>query len=372
MKRSIDRILTTHVGSLPRPDDLRAMLDVRRRGEDYDHRAFDSRLGSAVQETVNEQIESGLDVVNDGEMAKMSWSGYIRDRLGGYEVKPLVSLIGREQHDFPEYAQGRVGGRTDATPSMVATGPVEYIGQQEIHRDIANLREALFGKRYVEAFMAAVGPDNVGYQPGQNEYYKSDEEYIEANARALKTEYKAIADAGFILQIDTPVMKYNALSLTVEDFRKRFSRLMELYNDVLADIPEDQIRLHICYGGMRAPHSGDIHLDQYADILVKARAAAFSLDQNVQHEHEWRVWKDVKLPGRALVPASSRTPRTRSAPSAIADRLVRRPTWSAAKTCSRARTVASAAACRTDRWGQIQGDDGRRGLASKALELARR
>src|SRR5215213_9733411 len=126
MKRSIDRILTTHVGSLPRPDDLRAMLDARRRGEDYDHRAFESRLGSAVQETVNEQIEAGLDVINDGEMSKMSWSGYIRDRLGGYEVKPLVSLIGREQRDFPEYAQGRVGGRTDATPSMVATGPVEY------------------------------------------------------------------------------------------------------------------------------------------------------------------------------------------------------------------------------------------------------
>jgi 5-methyltetrahydropteroyltriglutamate--homocysteine methyltransferase len=325
MKRSTDRILTSHVGSLPRPDDLRAMLDQRRRGEDYDHKAFESRLGSAVQETVNQQIEAGLDVINDGEMAKMSWSGYIRDRLGGYEMKPLVSLIGREQRDFPEYAQGRVGGRTDATPSMVATGPVQYIGQQEIHRDIANLREALEGKRYVEAFMAAVGPDNVGYQPGQNEYYKTDEEYIKANARALKTEYKAITDAGFILQIDTPVMKYNALSLEVADFRKRFGRLMELYNDILSDIPEEQIRLHICYGGMRAPHSGDIHLDQYADILVNARAAAFSLDQNVQHEHEWRVWRDVKLPdGKALIPGVvAHNTDTIEHPQVIADRLVR-------------------------------------------------
>jgi len=140
MKRSTDRILTTHVGSLPRPDDLRLMLDHRRRGEEYDHKAFESRLGSAVTETVNVQIEAGLDVINDGEMAKMTWSGYIRDRLGGYEMKALVSLIGREQKQFPEYALGRVGGRTDPAPSMVATGPVQYIGQQEIHRDIANLR----------------------------------------------------------------------------------------------------------------------------------------------------------------------------------------------------------------------------------------
>ena len=151
--------------------------------------------------------------------------------------------------------------------------------------------------------MAAVGPDNVGYQPGQNEYYKSDEEYIEANAQALKTEYKAIADAGFILQIDTPVMKYNALSLEVDDFRKRFGRLMELYNDILSDIPEEQIRLHICYGGMRAPAQRRHPPRAVPRHPGQAQAAAFSLDQNVQHEHEWRVWKDVKLPdGKALIP----------------------------------------------------------------------
>jgi len=325
MKRSTDRILTTHVGSLPRPEDLRVMLDAKRRDEPYDHRAFESRLGSAVQQTVNEQIEAGLNVINDGEMPKPSWSGYIRDRLAGYEMKPLTSLIGREQRDFPQYSEGRVGGRGEPTPSMVCTGPVSYVGKADVHRDIANLRQALEGKRYVEAFMAAVGPDNVGYQPGQNAYYKTDEEYIEANARALKTEYKAITDAGFILQLDTPVMKYNALSLTVEDFRKRFSWLMELYNDILCDIPEEQIRIHICYGGMRAPHSGDIHLDQYADILVKVRAAAFSLDQNVQHEHEWRVWKDVKLPdGKALIPGVvAHTTDTIEHPQLIADRLVR-------------------------------------------------
>jgi 5-methyltetrahydropteroyltriglutamate--homocysteine methyltransferase len=325
MKRSTDRILTSHVGSLPRPPDLRQMLDAKARGEPYDKDAFAKRLKTAVAETVQKQAEVGLDVINDGEMHKPSWSGYVRDRLGGFEIKPLVSVVGREQREFPEYSAGRTGGVREAAPSMVCTGPITYIGQAEIQEDIDNLKAAVARANVTEVFMAAVGPDNVGYQPGQNEYYPNDEAYIEANAAAMKTEYKAIADAGFVLQIDTPVMKYNALSLTKEEFRARFGRLVDLMNETLKDIPEEQVRLHICYGGMRAPHSGDIGLEDYADLLIKINAGGYSLDQNVRHEHEWKVWKDVKLPdGKLLMPGVvAHTTDVIEHPQLIADRIVR-------------------------------------------------
>jgi 5-methyltetrahydropteroyltriglutamate--homocysteine methyltransferase len=270
-------------------------------------------------------------VINDGEFGKLGgFSNYVRTRLSGYELKPLQTLIGREQRDqFPEYSVGRVGGRRaeGIQPQMqlVCTGPISYTGQAEIERDIGNLKTAIEGQAVTDVFMAAVSPDNINYQPGANQYYRSEEEYIRANAEALKHEYKAIADAGLVLQIDMPVMKYNALSLSLADFRKRFEMLIEILNDALAGIPADQVRIHICYGGMKIAHTGDLMLNQYLDILLKLNANGISLDQNVRHEHEFLMFEKVKLPeGKLLMPGVlAHTTDVIEHPELIAYRLTR-------------------------------------------------
>jgi 5-methyltetrahydropteroyltriglutamate--homocysteine methyltransferase len=326
MKRSTERILTSHVGTLPRPANLEALLQAgeEKRGEYF------AALPAAVKEAVRLQKEAGLDVINDGEYGKIGgFSNYVRTRLAGYELKPLPSLIGREQMDFPAYAVGRVGGpRPQGAPpqmQMVCTGPVSYIGQEEIQRDIHNLKAAVEGQDVVDVFMAAVGPDNVNYQPGGNEYYATTKECVAANAEALKHEYRAIADAGFVLQIDMPVMKYNALSLSLKEFRARFAELVEVINHALEGIPEDQVRVHVCYGGMKIPHTGDLMLGQYLDLLLQIRANGISYDQNVRHEHEWKLFRDVKLPdGKLLMPGVvAHITETIEHPELISGRIVR-------------------------------------------------
>jgi 5-methyltetrahydropteroyltriglutamate--homocysteine methyltransferase len=326
MKRSTERILTSHVGTLPRPANLEALLQA---GEEKRGEYFDA-LPEAVREAVRLQGDAGLDVINDGEYGKIGgFSNYVRTRLAGYELKPLPTLIGREQKDFPTYAVGRVGGpRPEGAPpqmQMVCTGPVSYIGEEEVQRDIRNLKAAIEGRHVTDVFMAAVGPDNVNYQPGGNEYYPTTQEYVAANAEALKHEYKAIADAGFVLQIDMPVMKYNALSLSLEEFRARFAELVEVLNHALEGIPPDQVRVHVCYGGMKIPHTGDLMLGQYLDLLLKINANGISYDQNVRHEQEWKLFREVKLPdGKLLMPGVvAHITETIEHPELIADRLVR-------------------------------------------------
>jgi 5-methyltetrahydropteroyltriglutamate--homocysteine methyltransferase len=326
MQRSTERILTSHVGTLPRPKDLDELLA---KGESGRAEYF-QRLPSAVNDVVAKQLEIGIDVINDGEFGKIGgFSNYVRTRLAGYELKPLTNLIGREQRDFPEYSVGRVGGprAADAPPQMqmVCTGPVSYTGEAEIQRDITNMKAALAAHPAPDAFMAAVSPDNINYQPGGNEHYPNDEAYIKANADALQHEYHAIADAGFVLQIDMPVMKYNALSLSLEDFRRRFSFLIDTMNEALEGIPADQIRVHICYGGMKIAHTGDLMLPQYLDILLRLNANGISYDQNVHHEHEWKYFRDFKLPeGKLLMPGVlAHTTDAIEHPEAVAERLTR-------------------------------------------------
>ncbi|HEU0169316.1 MAG TPA: cobalamin-independent methionine synthase II family protein [Chloroflexota bacterium] len=322
MKRSTDRILTSHVGRLPSPKSLEALAGK----PEY----FDA-LPAATRDIVRQQVEIGLDVINDGEFGKVGgFSNYVRTRLTGYEQKPLAMQIGREQREeFPEYSVGRVGGRRpEGAPQqmqMVCTGPVTYVGEGELQRDIRNMKQAIEGQPVVDVFMAAVSPDNVNYQPRGNEYYKSEEEYIRANAAALKHEYQAIAAAGFVLQIDMPVMKYNALSLSLEEFRRRFAFLIEVLNDALAGIPPDQVRAHICYGGMKIAHTGDLMLNQFLDILLKLNANGISYDQNVRHDHEWNIFKETKLPdGKLLMPGvAAHTTDTVEHPELIAERLTR-------------------------------------------------
>jgi 5-methyltetrahydropteroyltriglutamate--homocysteine methyltransferase len=348
MNRSTDRILTTHVGSMPRPPELRQAEDAVRSGGD--RAAYEAQLRNAVADIVKKQVEVGLDVINDGEIYKPSWSGYIRERLKGFEERPRppenvgYTNRGREVKEFAGYfserssGQGGIGGgglgapggRGGGTPAptetmMVVAGPLEYIGQEAVERDIETLKGATKNVDVADVFMAAVGPDNIDYQPGVNQFYSSEEDYIRGCAKALKNEYKAITDAGFVLQIDTPVMKFNALQLSLPDFRKRFGNLVEIFNETLSDIPQEQVRLHICFGGGRGPHAGDIMLKDFMDLVLKINATAISFDQNVRHEHEWVIWKDMKLPdGKMLIPGVvAHTTDTIEHPELVAQRLVR-------------------------------------------------
>jgi 5-methyltetrahydropteroyltriglutamate--homocysteine methyltransferase len=328
MQRSTDHILTSHVGTLPRPAELQELLA---RADDAARAEYFERLPTAVEDIVQRQLDVGLDVINDGEFGKIGgFSGYVRTRLAGWEQKPLQSAIGREQREqFPSYSVGRTGGvpASDARPQlqMVCTGPVSYIGQAELDRDLANMAAAVASRAVPDVFMAAVSPDNVNYQPGSNEYYKSEEELVLANAAAIQHEYKAITDAGYVLQIDMPVMKYNALSLTVEQFRSRFARLIEILNEALSGIDPDQVRVHVCYGGMKIAHTGDLMLDQYIDLLLALNANGISYDQNVRHDHEWTIFEDLKLPdGKLLMPGVvAHTTDVVEHPQVVAERLVR-------------------------------------------------
>jgi 5-methyltetrahydropteroyltriglutamate--homocysteine methyltransferase len=326
MKRSTDHILTSHVGTLPRPEDLQNLLTREGAQDEYFQ-----RLPKAVSDIVQKQLDVGLDVINDGEFGKIGgFAGYVRTRLAGWEQKELQSAIGREQGEqFPRYSVGRTGGHPDpnAAPQrqMVCTGPVSYIGQAELDRDIANMRAAVQGRSVTDVFMAAVSPDNVNYQPGSNEFYPTEDELVLANAAALRNEYKTITDAGYVLQIDMPIMKYNALSLTVEEFRARFARLIEVLNDALTGIDPDQVRVHVCYGGMKIAHTGDLMLHQYIDLLFGLHANGISYDQNVRHDHEWTIFRDLKLPdGKLLMPGVvAHTTDVVEHPELVAERLVR-------------------------------------------------
>ena len=322
MQRSTDRIITTQVGSLPRPNDLRKIWDDRLAGRpDYDQQAFAARVRSAVAEMVGKQAECGIDVVSDGEQGRLGWTAFLPERLAGFEERPAGQTAvsrEREKGEFDGYTAERArlvasgeGREYIPTPEAVkalqtqtvCVGPITHKGSEPIQREIENFKAALSGVQVREAFLPSVGPDNMGYQPGQNEYYSNQEDFLRACARAIREEYKAILDAGFVLQIDTPVMKFNALNMDLDSFRKRFGLLVDVFNETLAGLPEDRIRLHVCYGGGRGPHSEDVTLPEFLDLILQVRAAGLSYDQNPRHEWEWEVWKETKLPdGKVLIP----------------------------------------------------------------------
>ena len=301
------------------------MWDDRLAGRPYDHEAFASRVRSAVAEMVQKQAETGIDVVSDGEQGRLGWTAFLPERLAGFEERPAgrqtgANVAGRERQKgqldgyFAERARLQAMGEgreyvptpetvTALQTHTVCTGQVSHKGPGPIQQEISNFNTALQGVQVVEAFLPSVGPDNMGYLPGQNEYYSSQEDFLRACARAVREEYKAILDAGFVLQIDTPVMKFNALDMDVASFRKRFGLLVEVFNETLEGLPEDQIRIHVCYGGGRGPHSEDATLPEFIDLLLQVKAAGLSFDQNPRHEWEWEIWKETKLPdGKVLIP----------------------------------------------------------------------
>ncbi|MGA7788006.1 MAG: cobalamin-independent methionine synthase II family protein, partial [Xanthobacteraceae bacterium] len=329
MKHSTDRILTTHAGSLPRPPDL---LDLVQAGgaKAFDQDGNAARLRSAVSEIVHKQTELGIDVIDDGEYGKPSFVSYINERLGGYEVDTMSGprnqwMTSREGLSFPEfYAQTHPAS---THTHMVCTGPVTYNGHARLQRDIDNLKAALIGVKPEEVFMPAISPSNIeDWQ--KNAYYKSQEEYVFAIADAMREEYKAIVDAGFLVQIDDPrLVTYYIIhpETSIADCRKWAEIRVEALNHALRDIAPEKIRFHTCYGINMGPRVHDMELKDIVDIILKIRAGAYSFEAaNPRHEHEWKVWKDVKLPdGKILIPGVvSHASNVVEHPELVADRLV--------------------------------------------------
>jgi 5-methyltetrahydropteroyltriglutamate--homocysteine methyltransferase len=336
MERSTDRILTTHAGSLPRPADLLAMMRERSSGGAVDETAYRTRVRSAVGEIVRKQAELGVDIVSDGEMSKPSFLTYVNDRLAGFEPDtdaPRGSPFAksREFQAFPEFYEWL--GRTMTNPAagvtrVACTGPVSYKGQALVKADIDNLKAALAGLNVKEAFLPALSPSSIeDWQ--RNKYYKSSEEYLYAVADAMREEYKAIVDAGLLVQIDDPMLAtcfvmYSHMSL--QDCRKWIALRVEVLNHALRDIPRERVRWHTCYGINIGPRVHDLQLKDVIDLFVKIRAGALSFEAaNPRHEHEWRVWKDAGLAeGTILIPGViTQSSVVVEHPELVADRLER-------------------------------------------------
>jgi 5-methyltetrahydropteroyltriglutamate--homocysteine methyltransferase len=330
MKHSVDRILTTHAGSLPRPPDL---LELVNSGDSaaFDQGSNTQRLHFAVSEIVRRQAELGIDVIDDGEYGKPSFVSYINERLGGYEVDTRAGprnqwATSREGRSFPEfYAQS---SPASTHTHMICTGPITYKGQGQLKRDIDNLKAALQGVAVQEAFMPAISPANIeDWQ--KNAYYKSPEEYLFAIADAMREEYTAIVDAGFLLQIDDPrLVTYYILhpEASIEDCRKWAELRIAALNHALRDIPLEKTRFHTCYGINMGPRIHDMELKDIVDLILKIRAGAYSFEAaNPRHEHEWKVWKNVKLPdGKILIPGViSHSTILVEHPELVADRIIR-------------------------------------------------
>jgi 5-methyltetrahydropteroyltriglutamate--homocysteine methyltransferase len=313
MQRSTDRILTTHVGSLPRPADLQQTLQLKDRGESYDERAFEIRVREAVDDAVRKQVEVGIDVVSDGELSKSSFTNYVKDRLSGLEaVNP--DPYPAPPPMFPEYAEFLRNRPAPGSAGAVGLGVRPLNTQQfgwknfsEVERDIANLQGALAGLEYTEAFMPAVAIGQVLFMIPST-YYSSEQAYLYDLADALKREYRAIVDAGFVLQVDAPdvpMMRNRQLwNVPFAQYRKHLALRLEALNHALEGIPEERVRFHVCWGNIDAPHADDVPLKDIVDLVLTVCAQAYSIEAaNPRHAHEWQVWETVKLPdGKILIP----------------------------------------------------------------------
>ena len=305
MKRSDDRILTTHVGSLPRPDDLFEMMIDRMDGKPIDEGVYAARVRKAVADSVKQQVDTGLDIVSDGEMGKPSFITYASQRLAGLEkregTRPSPFSNTRETRDFPEYYQSQVAEQVSARRRralMVCTGPVSYKGQAQLKADLETLKAALAGSKAVEAFVPAIAPSNVECT-SPNEYYPSAEKYVFAIADAMREEYKAIVDAGFLLQIDDPFLVTYYITrpeLSIADCRKWAELRVEALNHALQGIPADRVRFHTCYSINMGPRIHDMQLKDIIDIILKVKVQAYSFEAaNPRHEHEYEEWKRAKV-----------------------------------------------------------------------------
>jgi 5-methyltetrahydropteroyltriglutamate--homocysteine methyltransferase len=329
MKHSTDGILTTHTGSLPRPDDLVGMLEGHDQREARADPGFQARVADAVKEIVQKQVQSGITVVNDGEMSKVGYSTYLTDRVTGFSEQSRALPNRVEEGQFPEYYQAHpTGGSTARRP--VCVDPIEWTGDAQVQQDIDNFKAALDGAQVAEAFMTAASP-GVVWQFLENDYYPTHEAYVFAVADAMRHEYEAIHRAGFILQLDCPELamgwnRYNFADSTVDDFRKVADLHVAALNHAIANIPADRVRLHLCWGNYEGPHIRDIPLARIVDVVLKANVGAVSFEgANPRHAHEWKVWEDVTLPeGKILIPGVlDSTTNFVEHPELVAERIVR-------------------------------------------------
>jgi 5-methyltetrahydropteroyltriglutamate--homocysteine methyltransferase len=313
MQLSTDRILTTHVGSLPRPDDLFEMMLARMDGEPVDEKGYAERVRRAVADIVKQQVAAGLDVVNDGEMGKPSFITYATQRLAGLErregTRPSPFSNTRETRDFPEYYQSAAAEQVSARRRralMVCTGPIKYKGYDALKFDLEALRSALATAGATEAFVPAIAPSNIETTT-PNEYYPTAEAYVFAIAEAMREEYKAIVDAGFLLQIDDPfLVTYYIMrpELDIAACRKWAELRVEALNAAIAGLPADRIRFHTCYSINMGPRVHDMQLRDIIDVILKVRAGGYSFEAaNPRHEHEWEEWRRARVPDdKVLIP----------------------------------------------------------------------
>jgi 5-methyltetrahydropteroyltriglutamate--homocysteine methyltransferase len=377
MKRSTERILTTHVGSLIRPQPLQEFLRAKQAGKPFDRGAYDRCLSDAVADVVRRQAEAGIDVISDGEFGKsISWSQYVLERLSGFErrpVKPGANPFqrGADRERFAEFyaeldAHEEIATRTDS----VCVGPIAYTGQAELQRDIDNFkaalasvasgqrgasivrahsasedareragdtrpepgssaRAALRGVEVEEAFLPVAAPASV-IPDRKNEYYKSDEDCLVAIGQAMHTEYKMIVDAGFVLQLDDAraAVTYDRMVPpgSFADYRKWVAMHMEVLNHAIAGLPPERIRYHVCWGSWPGPHTTDVPLKDIVDLILSVKVGAYVIEgANPRHEHEWKVWQDVKLPeGKVLIPGViSHATNVVEHPELVAERIAR-------------------------------------------------
>jgi len=331
MKRSEHRILTTHVGSLIRPHELRE-LAADSEQDPQKRELYHSALRNAVAEVVKQQARLGIDVVSDGEFGKPSWSNYILKRISGFEIRPeqkrTLPWLGRDRERFREAIAQEMPRLLTGVPTEACVGPISYRDREPIRRTIDNFQAALRAASIEEGFLTAVAPASTAYD-GVNEYYPSEEAYVYAIADALREEYLAIHKAGLLLQVDDAVLAnmYDDLVQTSPQHYREWANLrVEALNHALEGIPEERIRYHVCFGSWHVPHVADAPLEEIVGLILKVRAGAYSIEAaNVRHEHEWRVWENAKLPaGRVLIPGViTHHTVTVEHPQVVADRIVR-------------------------------------------------
>jgi 5-methyltetrahydropteroyltriglutamate--homocysteine methyltransferase len=328
MKRSQSRILTTHTGSLPRPQDLAQLMLERERGRPVDLVLLEERIRAATAEVVGRQLDTGIDVVNDGEASKPDYSNYVKDRLTGFDAEGSgLERRRQDEIDFPGFVPR---GTETSVKFLRCTGPVGLKDGAAVRRDIARLQAALAGRRPEEVFMTAVSPGQIARFMA-NAYYASEEAYVYALAEAMRDEYRAIVEAGFVLQVDCPDLAsgrtYGAYAqLSLEEWRTVASMHVAALNHALSGLPADRVRLHLCWGNYEGPHHHDVPLRDIIDIALGAHVGGISLEAaNPRHAHEWKVFREVRLTDdKVLIPGVIESCTNYiEHPELVAERLVR-------------------------------------------------
>jgi 5-methyltetrahydropteroyltriglutamate--homocysteine methyltransferase len=329
MKRSDDRILTTHVGSIIRPDSLLAFVN-QPPGATRDPQAFAAALHEAVADVVRKQVAAGIDIVNDGEYGKSSWANYVLERIKGFQVREgqfdSRDWLGRERERFPELVEAEFG-QYQKRPTQACVAPIEY-DPAAVMRDAKNLNDALQRTGATEGFLTAVAPASAAFN-AVDDHYHNERDYVMAMAEALRKEYLEVYRSGLVLQVDDAVlanMYDHLVQRNPRDYRKWAELRIEALSHALRDIPADRVRYHVCFGSWHLPHTVDAPLEEIVDLILQVPAQAYSLEAaNPRHEHEWRVWERVKLPpGKILIPGViTHHIITVEHPQVIADRLVR-------------------------------------------------